>query len=40
VTRSEHGEPHPVVLAVLTAVVFLLPMGAAFVLGERLLASF
>ena len=36
-TRSEHGEPHPFVLAVLTAAVFLLPMGSAAVIGGHLL---
>jgi hypothetical protein len=37
-TRSEDGEPHPVVLGVLTVMVFLLPLGAVVVLGERVLA--
>ena len=36
-TRTEHGEPHPLVLAILTAVVFVLPMGSAAVIGGRLL---
>ena len=35
--RREHGEPHPAVMAILTAAVFLLPMGAVAIVGERLL---
>ena len=36
-TRSEHGEPHPFVLAILTVLVFVLPMGSAAVIGGHLL---
>ena len=36
-TRREHGEPHPFVLAILTLAVFVLPMGSVAIVGDHLL---
>jgi hypothetical protein len=37
VTRREHGEPHPALLAILMVAVFVLPMGSVAVVGDHLL---
>ena len=36
-TRREHGEPHPAVMAILTVAVFVLPMGSVAIIGDHLL---
>ena len=36
-TRREHGEPHPAVLAILMVAVFVLPLGSVAIVGDHLL---